>query len=117
MLFRSVFPSIQRTRSIAEHFGLPYEHEFNGTRNVISGPIETFMFGPHNVRYHLVHHLFPTVPQYNLKKLHEELMKKSPLYAQHAHNNSSYFAPGKSVLKDLTENGTEKQRQNNSVAA
>ncbi|HEX7674586.1 MAG TPA: fatty acid desaturase family protein [Bdellovibrio sp.] len=100
----TLFPTIQRIRSIAEHFGLKYEHEMNGTRNVMSGPVQSFLFGPHNVRLHLAHHMFPTVPQYNLGRLHQILMDH-PTYAKYSHNNTSYIFFGNSVVKNLREEG------------
>ncbi len=99
--FLLVFPMIERGRSIAEHFALPYRDEHSQSRNVICGPIEAFVFGPHNVRYHLTHHLYPSVPQYNLPKLHK-LMLKNREYQEIAHENDAYFFGGKnSVLSDI----------------
>jgi len=94
------FPLFQRIRSIAEHFGLERSHEMNSTRNILAHPLETFFFSPHNVNYHLAHHMFPSVPQYNLKALHEDFCKH-PVYRDLAHNNSSFFVTENSVWKDL----------------
>jgi fatty acid desaturase len=99
-----VMPIVERIRSIAEHFALESDHELHMTRNVLCWPIEGFFFGPHNIRYHLAHHLFPTVPQYNLPKLHEYLMGFSE-YAEHSHQNRSYLFGKKSVIGDILNLG------------
>lgn len=105
--FLVVLPIIERIRSISEHFGLSYANDFNQTRDILCTPAEAFMFGPHNIRYHLSHHLYPSVPQYNLPQLHERLMQ-DPEFAKTAHQNDSYFLFGsKSVFSDLTENQEE----------
>lgn len=94
------FPLFQRIRSIAEHFGLKRSHEMNSTRNILAHPVETFFFSPHNVNYHLAHHMYPSVPYYNLKSLHEDFCKH-PVYRDLAHNNSSFFISANSVWRDL----------------
>ena len=44
------------------------------SRNRHSHPIEHFFTGMHNENYHLIHHLFPTLPFWNLPKAHQLLM-------------------------------------------
>jgi fatty acid desaturase len=96
----TVFQVIQRCRSISEHFGLPRTHELSDTRNILAGPIETFLLSPHNVNYHLTHHLFPSVPYSNLPSLHNRLNEHA-IYRELAHNNDSFLFGKKSVLSDL----------------
>lgn len=96
-----VFPALQRIRSISEHFGLAHTHELNDTRNLEANWFEKALFAPHNINYHLVHHMYPGIPQYNLKKLHQRLLMFEE-YKEHAHQNDSYlFASPKSLLKDI----------------
>lgn len=97
-----VMPLVERVRSISEHFGISYQHDLQQTRDILSSPIEGFFFGPHNIRYHLVHHLFPTVPQYRLPELHTHLMEVAD-YAEHAHQNTSYIFGNNSVLNDIIQ--------------
>lgn len=106
----TLFPTIQRIRSIAEHFALPHEHELNETRNVIPSAFERFLFSPHNVGYHLDHHLFPSVPQYNLKALHRKL-NENETYVRLAHNNDGYFFSKKSVWAEMTAPAMPIQQQ------
>ena len=64
-------------RSWAEHFNLQGNHALNSTRNIYLGPIESFLFGPHNVGHHITHHLYPQIPYFALPKMTAELGKES----------------------------------------
>lgn len=103
-----IFPSLQRFRSMTEHFGLERSHEFKDARNTEAGPVESFLLSPHGTNYHLVHHLFPGIPHYNLAKAHEEL-KRFPLYEREAHRNDSYLFSENSVLNDLLAGPPKKE--------
>ena len=46
------------------------------TRTVKLNPIFSFLYW--HMEYHLEHHMFPMVPSYNLKKLHEEVKNQMP---------------------------------------
>lgn len=81
---------ILRIRSIAEHFGVEHEHELNSSRNTNPYWWERFLLAPHNSAAHLDHHLFPSVPFYNLPKLHE-CLAQNPRYATCAHQSDSLF--------------------------
>lgn len=72
---------------LAEHYPL-MNHQINlyMSRNRNSHDIELFLTGMHNENYHLVHHLFPNIPFWNVPKAHAILMQ-DPNYAQH-HNQS-----------------------------
>lgn len=50
------------------------------TRNRFSGTLEHFLTGMHGENFHLVHHLFPGIPFWNLKKAHQ-LLLDDPNYA------------------------------------
>jgi fatty acid desaturase len=80
-------------RTIAEHYGLATD-----TRNTIGTFWERTLLAPYNVGFHLDHHLYPGVPWYNLRKLHELLMKDSE-YRSTAHITQGYF---KGVLEECT---------------
>lgn len=96
----TVLPIIMRLRSVSEHIGLPHQHELNGTRNVLCSPLERYFIAPFNGSYHLDHHLFPSVPFYNLPQLNGFLSQVEE-YKQNAYQNSSYLGPGHSVFNDL----------------
>lgn len=97
-----VMPLIERVRSLSEHFGLERTHWLNQTRDILAPNWESFLFGPHNINYHLVHHLYPMIPQAQLPTFRKELMENED-FRRLAHTNDTYFFAGKkSVLDDLT---------------
>lgn len=96
-----VFPSLQRIRSVAEHFGLARVHDLNQSRTILAPWYESFFLGPRNINYHLAHHLIPGVPFYKLPKL-QEILEENPVYQAHAHQNSSYLLPSdRPLIRDL----------------
>ncbi len=78
-------------RSVAEHFALPLEHKLNSTRTVKASWWEKVFCAPYNVQYHLEHHLYPSIPWYNLADCHQELCLNSD-YLEHAHITGGYFS-------------------------
>src|SRR5262249_19646344 len=82
-----------RIRSIAEHSALG-RHEDRYARTVIDflrntrttrlGVIAEFLLAPYHVAYHIEHHLYPFVPGFRLRALHE-LLRERPDYATNAH--------------------------------
>ena len=99
--FWFIFPVLDRTRSISEHFGLKRDHKYSNARNIKAPFWETYFFGPHSINYHLDHHLYANIPHYNLKKLNEILMQ-DPEYRAHAHENDGYFRGNSPVVNDVT---------------
>lgn len=94
----STFLMFQYIRSVSEHFGdLAYDHELNGSRTVKTNAVERFFIAPHNVGYHLEHHLYSGIPYYNLPKLHQLLME-IPTFKANAHITQGYF---NGLLKEL----------------
>jgi len=97
----SIFFMIQYIRSVAEHFGdMAYDHDHTSSRCIIPNAIEAFLIAPHNVGYHLDHHLYPAVPFYHLPKLHQLLMQK-PEFKDNAHITYGY-ATG--LLDEISRN-------------
>jgi fatty acid desaturase len=77
-------------RSVAEHFGsMDYDEELGSTRTVMPYFWERFFFAPHNINYHLEHHLFPGVPFYHLPELRAALMQDAT-YRAKAHSTRGY---------------------------
>lgn len=98
----TVLPVLLRIRSIAEHFGLANTHELNASRNFHCNPLEAAILAPHNVGYHLDHHLFPTIPFYNLPELHRRLLGQR-LYAELSHQSDGIFGARRpSVERDIS---------------
>jgi fatty acid desaturase len=101
----TVLPALMRVRNIAEHFGLEGEQDLNMTRNTISPFWERAMLAPHNVGYHLDHHLCPSIPFYNLPALHR-LLLRIPDYRAQAHQSDGYLGFSQSsVMAELTNRG------------
>lgn len=65
---------VLRIRSIAEHacVGDPRD-PLRQTRTTLAPAWVRFFLAPHHVNYHLEHHLFMTVPHYNLPRAHRAL--------------------------------------------
>ena len=96
----STFLMFQYIRSVAEHFGeLEYDHLLRSTRTVKTNFFERFLIAPHNVGYHIEHHLYPGVPYYNLPKLHQLLMETST-FKENAHLTQGYLS---GMLKELSK--------------
>ncbi len=86
------FFMFQYIRSVAEHYGeLSYDNLLTSTRTVKTNWIERFLIAPHNVGYHLEHHLYPGVPFYHLPKLHQTLMTDD-FYNKEAHVTQGYMS-------------------------
>ncbi len=98
----TLMPVFARIRSIAEHFGTSRVDDLTMTRSINASWWERLLFAPHCIGLHLPHHLFISVPFYNLRKLNKHLMDISA-YRDHAHITRSYFFPYKgSLLEELT---------------
>lgn len=88
--YMTLFFLFAYVRGVAEHFGsMDYDEELGSTRTVIPYVWERGFFAPHNINYHLEHHLFPGVPFYNLPKLNEALMRDET-YRANAHITRGY---------------------------
>ena len=68
---------------LAEHYPLPAAEtdKLLLTRNRKGSALENFFFGRHDDNYHLVHHLHPSIPHWNMRKAHKLLMSH-PEYAR-----------------------------------
>ncbi|MDU6163408.1 MAG: fatty acid desaturase family protein, partial [Staphylococcus epidermidis] len=99
----TTFQIIRYWAEMAEHSGLNNDTELTASRNTFGMPWTIFLFHPHHDNYHLVHHLFPAIPHYNLKKAHSILMQDKKY--REAHHCTGFFKttlPGfYSVVKDI----------------
>ena len=66
---------IIRIRNISEHAVTPGNNDFDNTRTTKSTVLTRFLMVPHNVNYHLEHHLFTRCPWYNLPKAHSMMIE------------------------------------------
>jgi fatty acid desaturase len=73
------------------------------TRHVEGTILERFFIAPLNVNYHLAHHLFPSVPLYNLPIVHSRLLQ-IPAYREEAELYSTYLGSTESIRAELVTN-------------
>jgi len=76
----TVVQAILRLRAIAEHGAT---HDFSSPLTAArtnTGPawLEWLIF-PHHVNFHIEHHLYASVPHYNLRALHREMTARGML--------------------------------------
>lgn len=87
-----------RIRGITEHAGYqPGPDQLAISRTVLN-PVETFFFSPNNVNYHIEHHAYPSVPFYNLPKVHKLLSERGSLPKQNV------YTTYRDVVKELVRN-------------
>jgi fatty acid desaturase len=70
---------VVRIRQIAEHAAVPdacSTDPRNHTRTLYINWLERLLIAPHQVHFHLEHHLMASVPIYRLETLHQLLLKK-----------------------------------------
>lgn len=73
LIFVGYFTAV---RGLSEHSFVDFTDPFTASRTISSGPVaEFFLLG---VNYHLAHHLFPEIPSYNLRKLHQLIFPRLP---------------------------------------
>jgi len=75
----TVLPLLLHLRGICEHGGhIAHPDPLHCTWTVLN-PLQAFFVAPHNSNYHIEHHAFPAVPQFNLPKLHRLLQAEGTL--------------------------------------
>ncbi len=85
-----------RIRGAIEHGNVPDpENAYQQTRTYFMPAVLRFFFAPKQVNYHLEHHLYPSVPFYNLPRLHAVLSRA--IYPA----ESGYCEPFSAGLKKL----------------
>jgi fatty acid desaturase len=93
-----------RVRIVSEHICEEQPDELKRTRHVDAYGWERFLFAPMNINYHIAHHLFPSIPFYNLPDMHATLMR-DPYFAGHALIYRSYFGGPDSVAAAILSAG------------
>ncbi len=76
----TTYSFVMRIRSIAEHAMIPDPtDEMKNTRTTTARWWERLLIAPNCVNFHLEHHLLPTVPHYNLRRMHRMLRARGAL--------------------------------------
>lgn len=72
----TIFQALLRFRALAEHGAVPDTSDVRtATRTTMASWWSRWLVFPHNVNYHLAHHLYPSIPHYRLKQAHHALEK------------------------------------------
>lgn len=66
--------AILYVRDVGEHFGMPAAG-IERSRTVLAGWLERVLIAQNGVNFHAEHHLFPSVPFFRLRRLHQALMQ------------------------------------------
>ena len=85
----TAFPLFMILRQWVQH-GNADRGRYTNTRVFLAGPLIRYAVFPFGMDYHLPHHLISSVPHYNLKKLHE-IMLKDAEYAEKGVIVEGYF--------------------------
>jgi fatty acid desaturase len=76
----TVVQAILRLRAIAEHGATTdFSSPLTAARTNLGAAWLRWALFPHNVNYHVEHHLYASVPQYNLPALHREMQQRGIL--------------------------------------
>ena len=70
---------IVRIRQVAEHAAVPDLYDLDArlnTRTIYINWFESLLIAPHDLNYHMEHHLLASVPIYRLRRLHNLLLAK-----------------------------------------
>ena len=104
----TVLPALLRLRGLAEHDGHDVgTDEVSVSRHVEVGAVEALVLAPFHINYHAAHHLFPSVPWYNLPALHARLLEE-PSYRDRLVTAPSYTGRG-GLLASLMPVGPARQ--------
>jgi fatty acid desaturase len=95
---------------ISEHYPLfeTGKNNLQMTRNRFAKWWEAWFFSMHNENYHLTHHLYASIPFWNLPKAHSVMMKDEEYALYNScfggiFSCSTQFKNGKTVLNQIKE--------------
>jgi fatty acid desaturase len=84
-----------RVRGIAEHAGYTATKNQMLCSRTVMPSWQTELFAPHSVNYHIEHHVYPSIPHYNLVKAHKMMRERGIL------PEANIFSGYDQVLKEL----------------
>jgi fatty acid desaturase len=99
-----VLPAIVNVVFLSEHVSTFGTTEFERSRNKL-GFLQRVLLHPHGDGFHMLHHLYPSIPHHRLPRAHRLLMK-DPVYRTGHHCYGFFFSlkpGGRSVLRDMLE--------------
>lgn len=86
-------------RAFCDHAVLEFPDEWGDRHRLVTflpNRLEAIVFSPHHMNYHAEHHLWPSIPHYNLPKAHEFVKQRSQVTIR-----GSYLAFLWKVLRSL----------------
>lgn len=103
-----ILNAIIRVRAMAEHPFVEISKnddiaQISYSNTVRPNMFERFFFAPFNASYHTVHHLYPGLPTYNLKRAHEELLKIDE-FKRNTETYDGYLMGKKTIFGMITRN-------------
>jgi len=99
---------------LAEHFPLMNNsYSLHMSRNRHSRGVEKFLTGMHNENYHLVHHINPGVPFWNMKKAHNLYMEDEEYVVWDKKTEGIFFSHNnrQSIIKSMMEHFNNKTNE------
>ena len=111
--YLTIFQIVGWFIELAEHFPLmENRYSLHMSRNRHSRSVEKFLTAMHNENYHLVHHINPRIPFWNMKKAHALYMEDKE-YAEWDKQTGGIFSSHSnrpSIIKSMIK--TLRQREN-----
>jgi fatty acid desaturase len=112
-LLACVSLGVNYIRNVAAHRyrneGQPmtYTEQLLDSINITGHPIWTELLFPVGLRYHALHHIFPTLPYHNLGKAHRRLMQELPADSPYRRTVHDSFA---AVVRQLWHDARQQRR-------
>lgn len=102
-----VFPYLMLVREVFQHANAG-TGELDNSRVMKVGPFVRWSLLGYGNDYHLVHHLYPSIPCYRLREVHDRLASRSPEYREqvvetHGLHTSDPHGATPSLLESLAE--------------
>jgi fatty acid desaturase len=110
-----VFPYTMLLREIFQHANAD-QGELTNSRVMHADPFTHWALLGYGNDAHLVHHIYPNIPQYHLHNAHEKLLKVAPDYQRLAEETYGTFASSKTNRQSLLDSLADKARNERASA-